>query len=135
MSKVRKNLSLGGLDDGGALPPPSPEAASDLIRRAASAGKASEEDDEALLAKLTSSPAYTGKPSLTAVAASRPEEPQEPLKIMIPAYLNRALTIAAGERKVSKRWLVMDALRQAGFDVRHDDLFEDGRRFRGSARR
>jgi len=54
---------------------------------------------------------------------------------MIPSYLNRALTVAAGERKVSKRWLVMDALQQAGFDVRAEDLFEDGRRFRGSVHR
>ena len=131
MSKARKFLSLGGLDDPGGFPEPS---ASALLKRAANAGTVSQNDDKALLAKLASSPAYAEKPSLTGATQLEPV-PQEPLKIMIPSYLNRALTVAAGERKVSKRWLVMDALRQAGFDVRVEDLFEDGRRFRGSARR
>jgi hypothetical protein len=131
MSKARKILSLGGLDDPGRFQEPS---ASDLLKRAAGAGTVSQNDDKALLARLASSPAYAEKPSLIGAAQLEPA-PQEPLKIMIPSYLNRALTVAAGERKVSKRWLIMDALRQAGFDVRVVDLFEDGRRFRGSARR
>ena len=131
MSKARKILSLGGLDGPGAFQEPS---ASDLLKRAAGAGTVSQNDDKALLARLASSPAYAEKPSLIGAAQLEPA-PQEPLKIMIPSYLNRALTVAAGERKVSKRWLIMDALRQAGFDVRVVDLFEDGRRFRGSARR
>ena len=132
MSKVHKGLSLGSLDD-----PPSgcPEpSTNDLLKRAADAGTVGQNDDRALLARLATSPAYAKKPSLTGAAQVEPV-PQEPLKIMIPFYLNRALTVRAGERKVSKRWLVLDALRQAGFDVREDDLFEDGRRFRGSARR
>ena len=131
MSKARKILSLGGLDDPGGRPEPS---VSDLLKRAADAGTVSQNDDKALLARLVASPAYAEKPSLTG-AAQLEATSQEPLKIMIPSYLNRALTVAAGERKVSKRWLVMDALQQAGFDVRAEDLFEDGRRFRGSAHR
>jgi hypothetical protein len=131
MSKARKVLSLGGLDDPGGLPEP---PTSDLLKRAADAGTVGQNDDQALLERLATSPAYAEKPSLTGAAQAEPV-PQESLKIMIPSYLNRALTVRAGERKVSKRWLVMDALRQAGFDVREDDLFEDGRRFRGSARR
>jgi hypothetical protein len=131
MSKARKALSLGGLDDPDGFPEPS---TSDLLKRAADAGTTGESDDNALLAKLATSPAYAAKPSLTGAAPPEPA-PQEPLKIMIPSYLNRALTVAAGEQKVSKRWLVMDALRQAGFGIRDEDLFEDGRRFRGSARR
>jgi hypothetical protein len=131
MSKARKIVALGGLDDPGRLPEPS---ASDLLKRAADAGTVGQNDDRTLLARLATSPAYAEKPSLTGAAQPEPAA-QEPLKIMIPSYLNRALTVAAGERKGSKRWLVMDALRQVGFDVREADLFEDGRRFRGSARR
>jgi hypothetical protein len=131
MSKVRKVVALGGLDDPGRLPEPS---AGDLLKRAADAGTVGQNDDRALLARLAILPAYADKPSLTGTAQPEPA-PQEPLKIMIPSYLNRALTAAAGERKVSKRWLVMDALRQAGFEIRENDVFEDGRRFRGSARR
>ncbi len=131
MSKARKILSLGGLDDPGGFPEPS---ASNLLKRAADAGTVVQNDDNALLARLASSPAYAEKPSLTGAAQLEPA-PQEPLKIMIPSYLNRALAVTAGERRVSKRWLVMDALRQAGFDVREEDLFEDGRRFRVSTRR
>src|SRR5215203_1336716 len=117
MSKARKILSLGGLDDSRGFPEPS---VSDLLKRAADAGTISQNDDKALLARLAASPAYAEKPSLTGVAQLEPTQ-QEPLKIMIPSYLNRALTIAAGERKVSKRWLVMDALQQAGFDVQVED--------------
>lgn len=131
MSRVRKALSLGGLDDPDPLPKP---PANDLLARAADAGATHESDDTTLLAKLVSSPAYAEKPSLSG-AVHVEAVPQEPLKIMIPSYLNRALATAAGERRVSKRWLVMDALRQAGFAIREHDLFEDGRRFRGSARR
>ena len=131
MSKARRVAALGGLDDPGGLPEPS---ASDLLKRAADAGAVGRNDDRALLARLALSPAYAEKPSLTGAAQPEPAT-QEPLKITIPSYLNRALTVAAGERRVSKRWLVMDALRQAGFEVREDDLYEDGRRLRGSARR
>jgi hypothetical protein len=131
MSKMRKALNLGSLDDPSGFPE---SLTGDLLKRAADAGTVGQNDDRALLERLATSPAYAKKPSLTGAAQVEPVL-QEPLKIMIPFYLNRALTVRAGERKVSKRWLVLDALRQAGFDVREDDLFEDGRRFRGSARR
>lgn len=52
------------------------------------------------------------------------------VSVMLPAHLNRELTVRAAERGVTKRYLIVEALREAGYDVRPEDLTEDGRRAR-----
>jgi hypothetical protein len=54
--------------------------------------------------------------------------PQESWKITLPDYLNAELSRAAVERKVSKNFLVIEALKKAGYTVKPGDLVGDRRR-------
>lgn len=63
-----------------------------------------------------------------APARPQPAGAQESWKITLPDYLNAVLGRAAVERKVSKNFLVIEALMKAGYDVRPEDLVGDRRR-------
>lgn len=56
--------------------------------------------------------------------------PIKPMTIDVPDYLRVALKVDAARKGVSVRYLVLCALVEAGFDVRAEDMMEDGRRLR-----
>ena len=79
--------------------------------------------------------------SLSNVAAAgaakvRPSEDlfgnAQPLRLDVPQDLWLDLKVAAAKRRVSVRWLVLEALEQAGYDVSLNDIPEDGRRVRNN---
>jgi hypothetical protein len=51
-------------------------------------------------------------------------------KLVMPEYLDRDLSRCAAERRVTKSFLVLEALAQSGYDVRPEDLIGDRRRRR-----
>jgi hypothetical protein len=53
-----------------------------------------------------------------------------PLRLDVPEDLWRDLKIKAAERRVTVRWLVLEALEQAGYAVATGAIPEDGRRVR-----
>jgi hypothetical protein len=46
----------------------------------------------------------------------------------IPDYLDKELAMRAAERRVTKTFLIMEALTKAGYHVEQDDLIQDRRR-------
>ena len=65
-----------------------------------------------------------------------PPEPSEPTAPLIsvrfdcPAYLDRAISIAAAEQGVTKTYLILKALKADGFELRDVDLVIDRRKAR-----
>ena len=57
---------------------------------------------------------------------------RRPITIEVSDRLFEALTVAAAQQRVTKRFLVLSALRDAGFFVETEDFLEDERRRRGS---
>jgi hypothetical protein len=51
-------------------------------------------------------------------------------KVVVPDYLDRVLSRRAAERRVSKGFLVLEALAQAGYEIQPEDLIGDRRRKR-----
>lgn len=94
-----------------------------------------DDDDDAVLARRISDTArQQGIPSLTPIPVSTgsPSASRRPIKIEVSDELFDALTIAAAQQRVTKRHLILTALRDAGFPISDVDLREDGRRLRGS---
>jgi len=61
----------------------------------------------------------------------RPKKtPMASLRIEVPEYLDRALALKAVEQRVTKQYLVLCALRDAGFEIEEQDLVADKRRNR-----
>ena len=67
----------------------------------------------------------------------KPEPQPEPvppplasLRIEVPAYLDDELTQKAAAQRVTKQFLVLTALRQAGYHIRDMDLVADKRKAR-----
>jgi hypothetical protein len=91
------------------------------------------DDDEALLERVEALARREGLPSLTP-SSKPPQErlPQQlkPIKLMVPDYLFRELTMQAADRGVTKKYLILKALQDAGYTLASDDLEEDGRRLR-----
>jgi hypothetical protein len=56
----------------------------------------------------------------------------QPLRLDVPQDLWLDLKVSAAKRRVSVRWLVLEALEKAGYDVSLNDIPEDGRRVRNS---
>lgn len=54
------------------------------------------------------------------------------LRLEIPAYLDHELTMAAAQARVTKAFLVMTALKKAGYRVDPSDLVPDRRKARAS---
>jgi hypothetical protein len=69
----------------------------------------------------------------TAPVAPAPSVPFASLRLEVPAYLDQALTVKAAEQRVTKAFLVMTALAQAGYPVEPSDLVPDRRKTRGRA--
>jgi hypothetical protein len=66
-------------------------------------------------------------------AAPAPVAPVTPCKsfnLSVPEYLFDELGLRAVKRRVTKRYLILEALAKAGFVVEPQDLEEDGRRRR-----
>ncbi|AOX21534.1 hypothetical protein [Kozakia baliensis] len=57
--------------------------------------------------------------------------PMASLRIVIPEYVDRDLALKAAEDRVTKQYLVLKALSEAGFRVDPQDLVEDKRKLRG----
>lgn len=135
----------------------SPEDASRLNEVSADLGFARPMSDSGASPKLqttklpnehlpqTRAPANAVKPvkskSLSTVAAAgaakaRPSEDlfgnAQPLRLDIPQDLWLDLKVAAAKRRVSVRWLVLEALEKAGYDVSLNNIPEDGRRVRNN---
>ncbi|MCM8738641.1 hypothetical protein M5E06_31520 [Azospirillum sp. A1-3] len=105
-------------------------------------------DDQRLLAGTDQFAVSSGLPSLRPLVGSHavappspvipspvpvapPREPTEEFKVTVPRYLNRQLAAVAADRRVTKQYLVLEALRAAGYRLDEADLHEDGRRYRG----
>jgi hypothetical protein len=93
-----------------------------------------EDDDEALMKRIEVVAREKGLPSLTPELA-KPTEPSEPrpmkpIKLMVPDYLFRELSMNAADRGVTKKYLILKALLDAGYRVEPEDMEEDGRRVR-----
>ena len=56
--------------------------------------------------------------------------PRRPISVEVPDYLATALKVAAAQQSVTVRHLILNALVDAGYDVRAIDREEDGRRLR-----
>lgn len=52
------------------------------------------------------------------------------LQIKIPRYLMQQLARAAVERRVTKKFIILEALKTCGYQINIEDLQEDGRRDR-----
>lgn len=52
------------------------------------------------------------------------------LRIMIPAYLDNQLTQSAAKQRVTKRFLILKALSEAGYHIEQEDLITDKRKKR-----
>lgn len=65
---------------------------------------------------------------------SEPQEPTAPLisvRFDCPDYLDRAVSVAAAEQNVTKTYLILKALRVAGYEMKDVDLVVDRRKQRG----
>jgi hypothetical protein len=61
---------------------------------------------------------------------SEPVPPLASLRVEVPAYLDDELTQKAAAQRVTKQFLVLTALRQAGYHIRDADLVADKRKAR-----
>lgn len=62
-----------------------------------------------------------------------PEEPTAPLisvRFDCPDYLDRAVSVAAAEQNVTKTYLILKALKLAGYELKEVDLVVDRRKTR-----
>ena len=72
----------------------------------------------------------------TQLAAPAPAEPEEPTAPLIsvrfdcPDYLDRAVSVAAAEQNVTKTYLILKALKVAGYELKDVDLVVDRRKTR-----
>ena len=92
------------------------------------------DDDDELARRIAATARSAGIPSLTPAAAApvHPVEARRPIKLVVTGALFESLTVAAAQQRVTKRYLILSALRDAGYPVADTDFIEDGRRLRGS---
>jgi hypothetical protein len=64
----------------------------------------------------------------TTLEPQRTKTPLASLRIEVPEYLDRELALKAAQDRVTKQYLVLQALRQAGFRVEPEDLVADKRK-------
>lgn len=64
----------------------------------------------------------------TTLEPQRIKTPLASLRIEVPEYLDRELALKAAQDRVTKQYLVLQALRQAGFWVEPGDLVADKRK-------
>lgn len=94
------------------------------------------EDDAELARRIAVTARTSGIPSLTPTSLAPPHQVgvRRPIKLEVTDALFESLTVAAAQKKVTKRYLILAALRDAGYSVADADFIEDGRRLRGSRR-
>ncbi|MBP2303091.1 hypothetical protein [Azospirillum picis] len=149
MSKPRRERPPlpSALDDEDLVPSRTESAPAGRPDLSALAALADSVDDQRLLAGTDQFAAASGLPSLRPLAGRHavappspvvppvpvapPREPTEEFKVTVPRYLNRQLAAVAADRRVTKQYLVLEALRAAGYRLDEADLHEDGRRYRG----
>jgi hypothetical protein len=69
--------------------------------------------------------------ALTQLPRVEPEASLAPVTSIrgyIPQYLDDELSVKAAERRVTKTFLIMEALAKAGYRIDEDDLIQDRRR-------
>lgn len=74
-----------------------------------------------------------GSAAVQSAPDAKPVVPVTPCKsfnLSVPEYLFDELGLQAVKRRVTKRYLILEALAKAGFEVQPQDLEEDGRRRR-----
>lgn len=59
---------------------------------------------------------------------AKPPAPLVSVRFDCPDYLDKALSVRAAEENVTKTYLLLDALRQAGYPLEEVDLVKDRRR-------
>lgn len=64
----------------------------------------------------------------TTLDVPRPKIAMGSLRIEVPEYLDRELTLKAANLRVTKQFLVTQALRDAGYHVEPEDLVHDKRK-------
>jgi hypothetical protein len=87
------------------------------------------------LTKLSKSNKLSTVAAAGAAKARAPEDlfgNAQPLRLDVPQDLWLDLKVTAAKRRVSVRWLVLEALERAGYDVALNDIPEDGRRVRNN---
>jgi hypothetical protein len=101
-----------------------------------------EDEDLALQQRIEALARDQGIPSLTPAPAqepvrkgdvpgkNRPALATKSIKIEMPDYLFHELSIAAATKGVTKKYLILMALKAAGYRIDNADLEEDGRRNR-----
>jgi hypothetical protein len=70
---------------------------------------------------------------LPPAAVSEPQEPTAPLisvRFDCPDYLDKKISVAAAEQGVTKTYLILKALRTAGYELKDVDLVVDRRKAR-----
>ena len=86
------------------------------------------------IAPTKSSVAEPVKPVVTLEATSQPRAVRRSryasFRVDLPEYLDQELTERSARERVTKTYLIMDALRRAGFTVRPKDLVSDRRKTR-----
>src|SRR5271165_963131 len=60
-----------------------------------------------------------------------PTAPLTSVRFDCPDYLDRAISVDAAEQNCTKTYLILKALKQAGYEVRDVDLVVDRRKLRG----
>jgi hypothetical protein len=87
------------------------------------------------------SPAPAAAPAVAArkraragdAALSTPLAATKPLNVQVPDYAWVAIKVRAAQERVSIRYVIMSALRGAGFEIKDVDMHEGGRRSQSTA--
>lgn len=90
-----------------------------------------EDDDAAMERRVAALADAKGIPSLEPVTIARRAAPTKSVKLEMPDYLFQALSLAAVQQGVTKKYLILASLKAAGYEIEACDLEEDGRRNRG----
>ena len=87
-------------------------------------------DDAAIEANSQALGERWGASTSVRPAEPAPAAPVASLRLEIPDYLDNELALAAAQRRVTKAFLVMSALAQAGYRIDPADLVPDRRKVR-----
>lgn len=71
-----------------------------------------------------------GRPAPAPVALPPHRRRYASFRIDLPEYLDQELTLRSAHERVTKAYLIMDALRRAGYAVKPEDLVSDRRKTR-----
>lgn len=84
-------------------------------------------------------PGQEAAPVRAAASSAASESPRQPaaprtkyasFRVDLPEYLDQELTMRSARDRVTKTYLIMEALRRAGYTVQADDLVTDRRKTR-----